>query len=297
VSGRDIPVESTTSQDQQVPGPAAISVVIPAHNEEQVIARTLRCLLADAEPGCFEVVVAANACTDRTVELARTFPGIDVLDLPQPGKPGALTAGDARVTAFPRIYLDADVELDTASALALAERLRVGDVLAAAPGRQLDLTGSSWPVRAYYRLWEQLPSVQQGMFGRGVIAVGEVGHATMSGHAAVVNDDGRADALLRERAVIVSEATVRVRCPRTVGALLRRRARTARGNTELRRIGTPSTSTADTVREVARLATAHPRLLPSAAVFMVVTIAARFVGWRQRRTTSTNWGRDDSSRS
>lgn len=271
--------------------------MIPAHNEERVLGRTLQCLLADAEPGRFEVVVAANSCTDRTGDVARSYPGVDVLDLPEPGKPAALSAGDARLVTFPRIYLDADVELDTASALALADRLRAGDVLAVAPRRELDLTDSSWPVRAYYRVWEQLPSVQRGMFGRGVIAVSEAGHAAMSGHAAVVNDDGRADALLREGAVVIPEATVRIRCSRTVGALLRRRARTARGNTELRRRGTPSTSTADTVREVVRLAAARPRMLPAAGVFVVLTLVGRFVGWRQRRTASTNWGRDDASRS
>ncbi|HET9654093.1 MAG TPA: glycosyltransferase [Kineosporiaceae bacterium] len=292
---------SGTSSPRQDPGPQRpdrprAGVVIPAHNEEQVIARTLSRLLAGAEPGDLAVVVAANACTDGTVGLARGFAGVDVLDLPAPGKPAALAAGDTRLDVFPRIYLDADVDLDTASALALADRLRAGDMLAAAPRRVLDLSGCSWPVRAYYRMWEQLPSVQQGLFGRGAIAVSEAGHAALNGHAGVVNDDGRADALLRERSVVVPQARVSVRCPRTTAALLRRRARTARGNTELRRLGTGATSTADTVREVVRIVLARPRLLPAAVVFAVLTVAGRFVGRRQRRRGSTAWGRDDSSR-
>lgn len=282
--------------DTSQPAIPIVSVLIPAHDEQRVIDRALSCLLGSAQPGQLEVLVVANGCQDATADVAGRHPGVDVLELPTPGKPAAQAAGDRRLTAFPRIYLDADVELDTVSALALAERLRSGDVLAAAPRRELDLVGSSWPVRAYHRLWEQLPSVQGGIFGRGVIAVNEAGHEALRGHAGVVNDDGRADALLHDQAVVVPEATVRIRCPRSTGALLRRRARTARGNTELRQLGTPSTSTADTVRDIARLVVANPRMLPAAGVFVTLTLVGRFVGRWQRSTATTSWGRDDSSR-
>lgn len=277
-------------------GAPVASVVIPAHDEERVIARTLSRLLDGTGDGRFQVVVAANACTDRTVEVARAFPGVEVLDLPDPGKPAALTAGDTRVTAFPRIYLDADVELDAASALALASRLRSGDVLAAAPRRVLDLDGASWPVRAYYAVWQELPTVRDAVFGRGVVAVSEAGHAALGGHAGVVNDDGRADALLRSRFTVVPEATVRIRCPRTTSALLHRRARTARGNTELRRQGTASTSTGQTMREVVRVGLHRPRLAPAVVVYVALTLAARAVARRQARSASQDWGRDESSR-
>jgi hypothetical protein len=271
-------------------------VVIPAHDEERVLGRTLSCLLAGADPGRFEVVVAANACTDRTVEVAEAFSGVTVLDLPEPDKPAALAAGDTHLTTFPRIYLDADVELDTASALALADRLHGGDVWAAAPRRVFDLDGASWLVRAYYAVWQELPTVRDAVFGRGVVAVSEAGHAALGGHARVVNDDGRADALLRQHFAVVPEAAVRIRGPRTTGALLRRRARTARGNTELRRMGSASTSTAQTMREVAAVAVARPRLAASAVAYVALTVAARLVGWRQRRTASQSWGRDEGSR-
>ena len=45
------------------------SVVIPAHNEEAGIERTLRGVLADAVPD-LEIVVVVNATTDRTAEIA-----------------------------------------------------------------------------------------------------------------------------------------------------------------------------------------------------------------------------------
>src|SRR3954447_19697398 len=89
-----------------------VSVVVPAHDEEAVIGRCLDTLLAGARPGELDVVVVANACTDRTAEVAGRA-GVRVLATPKPGKANAIRLGDAECVTFPRIYLDADVELST----------------------------------------------------------------------------------------------------------------------------------------------------------------------------------------
>jgi glycosyltransferase involved in cell wall biosynthesis len=47
-----------------------ISVIIPAHNEERYLEKTLEALTRQ-EYGWFEVIVVANGCTDQTVEVAR----------------------------------------------------------------------------------------------------------------------------------------------------------------------------------------------------------------------------------
>ena len=67
--------------------------------------------------------MAANGCTDDTVARARAFPGVTVLDLPTPGKVDALNAADAAATAFPRIYLDADIELREGALKGLVDAL------------------------------------------------------------------------------------------------------------------------------------------------------------------------------
>ena len=59
------------------------SVVIPAHNEEAVLGRCLRVLLAGSTPGELDVVVVANACTDRTAEIAREA-GVRVVETSTP---------------------------------------------------------------------------------------------------------------------------------------------------------------------------------------------------------------------
>jgi len=130
------------------------SVIIPAHNEERVIGSALRALLADAEPGELEVVVACNGCTDATEERAREAAAelghtVTVISSAVPSKAAAIRAGEALVRTFPRVYLDADVECSTATVRALVAAIDGGAALAV-PTRVLDLTASNPLARAYY---------------------------------------------------------------------------------------------------------------------------------------------------
>ncbi|MFA6274209.1 MAG: glycosyltransferase family 2 protein [Candidatus Paceibacterota bacterium] len=50
-----------------------VSVIIPAHNEEKHIAKTLKAVCALDYPN-FEVIVIDNASTDKTSKIAKTFP-------------------------------------------------------------------------------------------------------------------------------------------------------------------------------------------------------------------------------
>jgi cellulose synthase/poly-beta-1,6-N-acetylglucosamine synthase-like glycosyltransferase len=60
--------------DADCPG---VSILIPCHNEERVIAHTIRALLAlDYPIGQIEIVVIDDGSTDRTGEIARTFDSV-----------------------------------------------------------------------------------------------------------------------------------------------------------------------------------------------------------------------------
>ncbi|HOQ87625.1 MAG TPA: glycosyltransferase, partial [Phycisphaerae bacterium] len=77
------------------------SIIIPAHNEETVIARCIRAIITGAAPGELEVIVACNGCTDRTAEIAREFGDpVRVLEIKTPSKVAALNAADAAATGF-----------------------------------------------------------------------------------------------------------------------------------------------------------------------------------------------------
>ena len=121
-----------TSASGPAAGPGPAVVIIPAHNEEGLIARALEVLLADAGPGEFDVVVACNGCTDATADRARQAAAtlglpVTVLSTPVASKAAAIRAAEAVATGYPRVYLDADVECSTATVRALVsavERFR-----------------------------------------------------------------------------------------------------------------------------------------------------------------------------
>ena len=107
------------------------SVIVPAHNEASVVGRALDSLLHEAEPGEFDVIVVCNGCTDDTADTARTRAGVRVVEIQTASKVAALNAGDEHAQGFPRIYLDADIELSTESLRLVRDAL--ADNPAAAP--------------------------------------------------------------------------------------------------------------------------------------------------------------------
>jgi glycosyltransferase involved in cell wall biosynthesis len=136
----------------------AISVVIPAHNEQDVIARCLEALtpVSGLEP--LEVVVVCNGCDDRTAEVARTF-DVQVVETSIASKTAALNLGDARVAGFPRFYVDADVVVSADAVRRIAAVLERGQpsphrrpwtwTRAAQPGLCERITGSGRDCRTY----------------------------------------------------------------------------------------------------------------------------------------------------
>lgn len=55
-------------------------IVIPARDEEALIARCLRSVATARRAGC-SVVVVADSCVDNTVEVARSFAGVEVIEV------------------------------------------------------------------------------------------------------------------------------------------------------------------------------------------------------------------------
>ncbi len=136
------------------------------------------------------MVVVANGCTDDTAAVARGYgPAVTVVETPRPSKFAALRLGDEAAHGFPRLYVDADVELSTADVRALAAALDEPGVLAVAPTRQLVLDRRPLSVRWYYQFWQKLPVVEEGLFGRGVIGVNAEGKARLGEIPDVMGDD------------------------------------------------------------------------------------------------------------
>lgn len=275
------------------------SVVIPAHDEERGIARSLGALLDGGIGAELDVVVVCNGCTDRTAEVARAFgSGVRVIELPEPSKSAAVAAGNAATDVFPRIHLDADVMLSGADLLRLLGPLERPGVLATAPRRVLPRDGCSAVVRWYYDVWEQLPQVVDGLFGRGAFALSREAQNRVDALPAVMSDDlAVSDAFGAAERVVVDSAVVTVWPPRTVGDLLRRRVRVVTGNAQARRMQVRQDTSTTSVSTLARIARQRPALIPRIGVFLVVTVIARARARRFLRSNDyTTWQRDESSR-
>ncbi|WP_327130730.1 glycosyltransferase [Streptomyces sp. NBC_01343] len=286
------------------------SIVIPAHNEGRVIGRLLDALLSDAPASGPDIVVVCNGCTDDTAAVAGARgPRVRVVEIPTPSKHTALRVGDEHAQGFPRLYVDADVEVGAADVRALTGALAARpDLLAAAPGRDIPLSGCAWPVRAYYRVWQRLPAVREGLFGRGVIAVTEPGHARIAALPPLMADDLAASlAFAPQERRVVEAARVVVHPPRTWGDLIRRRVRAATSSAELERFqasqapGSPEGAHAPSARtgtdDLRALLRAQPSLLPGVVVFVVAALAARRGARKAIRSGDfSTWLRDESSR-
>ncbi|MEY9933749.1 hypothetical protein ABH926_008409 [Catenulispora sp. GP43] len=279
-----------------------VSVVIPAHNEASVVGRLLGGLLADAAPGEFEVWVVANGCTDDTAEVAGAFADVKVLISPQADKHAAMRLADEHAEGFPRLYVDADVELGSQDVRALAAAFDDPGVLAAGPSRAMPAERRPWTVRWFYDVWDELPVVRDGLFGRGVVGISREGWERLRALPPLLGDDLAASLLFEPaRRRVVAEASVVVHPPRTLGALLKIRTRALVST--LQAADDPSLTTASgsartSLSDLRAIAAASPvRATPKVAWFLVLTVATKLRARRAVRTKDyRTWHRDDTSR-
>lgn len=171
------------------------AIIIPASNEAALIGGCLSALLASEPVPDVEVIVVANGCRDDTVAKAHAFApafaakgwSLEVLELPDGGKLGALNAGDTASGAAARLYLDADV---TVSPPLVAQIVAVLETNAPryASGRCV-ITAQGTISRAYARIWSQVPFMRRGVPGCGLFAVNAAGRARWGEFPAIISDD------------------------------------------------------------------------------------------------------------
>lgn len=91
----------------------SISIVIPAHNEEKYIEKTLQSLQQQTYDD-YEAIVVANGCTDKTEEILKQQAKgkkVRYLSLPQPNVSVARNAGALNANGPLLLFLDADTKL------------------------------------------------------------------------------------------------------------------------------------------------------------------------------------------
>ena len=90
----------------------AFSIIIPAHNEERYLQKTIESIKAQTVQD-YEIILVTNGCTDKTEELAKK--NIDAktrhLSLPKPNVSVARNAGALNAQGETLVFLDADTQL------------------------------------------------------------------------------------------------------------------------------------------------------------------------------------------
>ena len=175
-----------------------LTVIIPANNEADYIGACLTSVLAsDPSDAPFQIIVAANGCTDATPDIARGFSAeinargwtLIVLDIAQAGKLNALNLAEAAATpGANRAYLDADVRVSP-PLLAQIDRALCRPDPAYASGRPVVSYAKTRVTRAYSRIWTRLPFMQQGVPGCGLFAVNPAGRARWGVLPDIISDD------------------------------------------------------------------------------------------------------------
>lgn len=132
LGGEDVnQIMTTASEPQSRP---LVSIIVPARNEEVSLTACLESLVAQTGTS-FEILVVNDASTDRTAEIAHSFPSVRVMDAPPlppgwTGKNNAVTAGAKNAAGSWLLFTDADtVHFPGSLAKAVAEAQKHGAAL------------------------------------------------------------------------------------------------------------------------------------------------------------------------
>ncbi|MGC1166577.1 MAG: glycosyltransferase family 2 protein [Solirubrobacterales bacterium] len=103
------PVTPEAPASEGVDSPPSVTLIVPAYDEEEVIAgKVANALALDYPRERLRIVVASDGCTDATAERARAAGADLVLELPPGGKVAALNAGAEQATGELLAFSDAN---------------------------------------------------------------------------------------------------------------------------------------------------------------------------------------------
>lgn len=171
------------------------SIIIPANNEAVWIGLCLEALFRSKRIEQAEVIVVANGCTDKTVEVANRYQvlaeelgwKLKVIELSEGNKLRALNAGENYAKGRILVYLDADVRVSDYLMFQLERALdRIEPAWASG---QLQMAAASPISRAYARFWSKTPFMSKSVPGSGVFGVNRAGRARWDKFPEIISDD------------------------------------------------------------------------------------------------------------
>ena len=275
------------------------AIVIPAHNEANVIRRCLASVLQSANQGEFAITVVCNGCTDDTAAIVRRyFPRVAVIETAVASKTHALNLADSGQKIYPRIYLDADLEVTTSSLRSLIEPLLNKEALVSCGKMYVYTQSSSYAVKAFYSIWQHNQYLSSGKFG-GIFAISEKGVERLGAFPDVTNDDEYVKQLFEshERAH-VDNCVFQMSAPHNLSGLVKIRTRAIRGTVELQKLGYASrnSSAAGSLTKVVKKVLVQPSLWFPLVIYIAISMWVRVKVLLVGKYSSRTWERDESSR-
>ncbi|MBR6106658.1 MAG: glycosyltransferase [Oscillospiraceae bacterium] len=137
------------------------SVVIPAHNEEQYIAKCLRSIKHAARevPDCsVQVIVAANRCTDRTAEIAARF-GAKVVENHEKCIAAIRNTGVRAADGDIIVTIDADSIMTKDALKEIRQKLNSGRFIGGGTRPEFDRMSPGILVSALYIAFRMIPAI------------------------------------------------------------------------------------------------------------------------------------------
>ncbi|HEV8607121.1 MAG TPA: glycosyltransferase family 2 protein [Tepidisphaeraceae bacterium] len=284
----------------------SVTVIIPAHNEEQALPPTLTNLMDQDFAGQLRIVVVPNGCDDRTAEVARSFTpkaqerGFElvVAELSEGCKPKALNHGDLQVIPDSiRVYLDADIRLSPNAISAVARELREGTGIHCAAPRIQVAPAKSLITQAYLKVWLNTPYIKNDVIC-GFYGVSAEGRRRWDKFPIIIADDKftRMQFARRERKV-AQDATMTIQYAEGLRELIKVRTRWTRGNIELAMVYPQLWK-----RDEGRYTRTVPHMLrkpgvwPGIPVFALIYIWGWWVAYKTRKANLSTWERSNGSR-
>lgn len=279
------------------------AIIIAAYNEASVIRNLLCQLQLGQSRNEYQVTVVCNGCTDDTEKIVRDeFPHVQCCSLSEPSKALAIRHAESLGLGFPRLYLDADIELNAECVQELFSYAQQFDsaALIIPSSTVLDANSSSL-VKSFYRHWYKTPYVQQSGYGAGAYLINERGRQRFDLWPDLIADDAFVRSQFAQNEIHISSAIrVLVKAPRTVWSLLKIKTRSKLGNLELRSFLNKTRTQNDHGRRkidqkaMQNQSTAVQWYDPIVYMFVNV-IAACSARWLFNRGTN-KWHRDETNR-
>lgn len=279
---------------------ASASIVIPAHNEERAIKRTLDVLHQSGLSG-FEIIVVCNGCTDKTAEVVSAYERVKLVNTETASKTHALNRGDEIATGRYRIYMDADVTMSISDLRSMMAEMKEKRVLAITPNVKMDYAKASMPVRLFYDFWLQLPYVREGFVGGGVYMLSESGRERFRKFPNVISDDGYVRSRFERNEIWRSSDVFSVvSAPRSMIGLIKIFTRSRLGQYQLFSMFPESPSELKGNRERHRILLRHliiPGNIAGGLIYLSVSLVCKLRARAQiRNIDSYTWETDTSSR-